>query len=219
MLIIGYPGVGKSSCCNMDSKFIDLESSNFIHQPGDTEWAKSYVNVALDLHSQGFIVFISSHYVVRDLLIDYCKKNSVPREFLLIIFPSLSLEDVWKKRIRERLERTTLEKDKRAYDRVLGHYVEDISSLINMPIGHLCPLNKGSLIKGAKTDHKLTGDESIEELLSTFDLAKYIKYILISNKLNNESVTNVYLDTVLHDWRDMDYDTRCPNQVFEDKVQ
>lgn len=76
-IIIGYQGIGKSSTVNkydfMGNKinsFIDLESSSFRLPDGSRhdDWYKYYINIALDLASQGHNVFISSHNTVREEL-------------------------------------------------------------------------------------------------------------------------------------------------------
>lgn len=69
MIIIGYPGIGKSTLAGKDHKFIDLESSNFkIEDERSEDWYKVYCKVAEDLSRQGYIVFVSSHLAVREAL-------------------------------------------------------------------------------------------------------------------------------------------------------
>lgn len=193
MLIIGYPGIGKSSCCNLDSRFIDLESSNFIHDLENLNWPKSYVNVALDLHRQGFIVFISSHYIVRDLLIEEFKKDkTLDSSSLLIIYPTMELKEIWQERIQKRLDKTHLEKDKRAYNRVLNFFDQDIASLANTPIGTPFPIDAYALRVGSgyKADHAIDYTAKIPEYLESFNLAFYIKWIIdhYSLKINDVNI-------------------------------
>lgn len=35
MIILGYPGIGKSTICRDNQKYIDLESSNFYDEYGN----------------------------------------------------------------------------------------------------------------------------------------------------------------------------------------
>ena len=90
MIIIGYQGVGKSTLANKDDKFIDLESSSFWVKGENGEivrsinWYEIYVNIAENLSKQGYVVFVSSHEVVRDQL-----QQSKERVFAL--YPDISL--------------------------------------------------------------------------------------------------------------------------------
>lgn len=74
MIIIGYPGIGKSSVAGIENGIIDLEShlfhksSNTINGSDDYNWAKRYCDVACDLSNQGFTVCVSSHEEVRNYL-------------------------------------------------------------------------------------------------------------------------------------------------------
>ena len=64
MIIIGFPGIGKSSVTRAydgdtnTTSYIDLESSNFVK---DDNWVEEYCNLAIDLDLQGYNVFVSSH--------------------------------------------------------------------------------------------------------------------------------------------------------------
>lgn len=53
MIICGYPGIGKSTLSKSNSKFIDLDSSNFRYYDGtrDSKWWQPYTNVAVGLHN------------------------------------------------------------------------------------------------------------------------------------------------------------------------
>ena len=67
-IIIGFPGIGKSTVAKGDTRFIDLESSTFMVDGQRSEdWYKIYVNVAIDLTKQ-YNVFISSHMAVQNYL-------------------------------------------------------------------------------------------------------------------------------------------------------
>lgn len=127
MIIIGYPGIGKSTLAGKDHKYIDLESSNFrINGERSEDWYKVYCKVAEDLSRQGYIVFVSCHPVVREAL-----RSS--GEIVAVIFPTVKKEE-WLARLRSRYEETNSYKDEMAYKRVRDHYDEDIVDLCGCDI-------------------------------------------------------------------------------------
>ena len=128
MIVIGYPGVGKSYFTKhhpSDIKVIDLESSCFVK---NDDWAKSYVNVAIDLSSQGNCVFISAHNPVRKELISRNRKD------VFAIYPSIEFKDKWLENLHDRYKKTkTTEeagKNYRAWDRAEDYYDKDINGLM-----------------------------------------------------------------------------------------
>ena len=60
-IIIGYPGVGKSTAASDYFNLIDLESSFFLKT--NPLWADEYYSLAFDLYKQGFKVCVSSHNI------------------------------------------------------------------------------------------------------------------------------------------------------------
>lgn len=123
MIIIGYPGIGKSTLAGKDHKYIDLESSNFkIDGERSKDWYKVYCKVAEDLSKQGYIVFVSCHSVVREMLRD-------SMEDVAVIFPAPSLGDEWTAKLKDRYEKTNSYKDKMAYERTKDYFYEDITDL------------------------------------------------------------------------------------------
>lgn len=46
MIVVGYPGIGKSTLCQHRENCIDLESSCF--DKSNKNWYKDYCNVAVD---------------------------------------------------------------------------------------------------------------------------------------------------------------------------
>lgn len=127
MIIIGYPGIGKSTLAGRDYKYIDLESSNFkINGEKSEDWYKVYCKIAEDLSRQGYIVFVSCHSVVREAL-----KSS--EENVAVAYPVGTLEKRWVTKLRDRYEKTNSEKDRMAYERARDHFIEDIASLFNYP--------------------------------------------------------------------------------------
>ena len=142
MIIIGYPGIGKSSISCRGTGCIDLESGNFFvdgKRPDD--WYKYYVQIAKHLSERGYTVFVSSHKVVRDEL------KATNTEDVAVCYPSIDIRELWLERLGERYERTGLEKDRRALLNAEQNYSSSISELyddavenrwINIP---LCTTN------------------------------------------------------------------------------
>ena len=132
MIIVGFPGIGKSSVCseqfNIDKSCIDLESSNFSKQPG---WEIDYVNVAMDLSRQGYIVFVSSHKEVRMALKSFAEPSSV-----LLVFPALELEDMWLERLRNRYQSTHSTKNYKALEYMLNNYKSAVNDMWQDQLPH-----------------------------------------------------------------------------------
>ena len=131
MIIIGYQGIGKSTLAGerlqFGPAFIDLESGNFwVDGKRAEDWYKPYCQIAEHLSEQGFVVFTSSHEVVRNQLM-----NSKERVF--IAFPSLELKDAWIEKLKTRWERTQLDKDYKAYMNALERYEDNIKELMDSP--------------------------------------------------------------------------------------
>ena len=120
MIVIGYPGIGKTSYVIRNVCAIDLESSCF---QKESNWAVSYCNVAIDLANQGFDVFVSSHDAVRKALI------ASGYDELFAIYPSIDMEKQWVTRLYNRYWETGLDKDLRSFERVETYYDADIAAL------------------------------------------------------------------------------------------
>lgn len=128
MIIVGYQGIGKSTLAGKNN-VIDLESGSFWNngtRPDD--WYIYYCQIAEHLSQQGYIVFTSSHEVVRNRL----KKYS--NEKVYIIYPSLRLHDEWINKLRERYNNSKLEKDYKALMNAEDRYYENIEELKNSGI-------------------------------------------------------------------------------------
>lgn len=120
MIILGYQGVGKSTLAGKDAKYIDLESSNFwVEGKRSEDWYKVYVNIAKNLSQQGYIVFMSSHKVIIEELINSCEE-------VTIAFPSKNLKDEWITKLGERYTHTYLDKDYKAYMNAYDRFTENI---------------------------------------------------------------------------------------------
>lgn len=128
MIIIGYQGIGKSTLSGKN-KCIDLESGNFWFYDLETyqkvrynDWYVPYCNIANHLSEQGYIVFTSSHEVVREEL----KKS---KEKIYVVFPSIKLKDKWIEKLEDRYNQTGLDKDYKALMNAKDRYEENISEL------------------------------------------------------------------------------------------
>lgn len=151
MIIVGYPGVGKSTLVEkyFGGKYIDLESSNFNALKNNEndliinigprydqipKWAKLYVRIALDLSRKGHEVFISSHEMVQRALLEEINE----RDHVVVVYPSLSLKSDWLRKLRERYQYYNawcsdeeMDVKKRALMRAIDHFDDDIEKLHN----------------------------------------------------------------------------------------
>lgn len=123
MIVIGYQGIGKSTLSGRDNKYIDLESGNFwVDGKRADDWYKPYCKIAEHLSQQGYIVFTSSHEVVRKQL-----ENS--SEIVALVYPSVELKDEWIEKLENRYKESGLEKDYKALMNAKDRYVENIREL------------------------------------------------------------------------------------------
>lgn len=124
MIVVGYPGIGKSTLAGRDYKYIDLESENFwIDGERAEDWYKPYCKIAEHLSEQGYIVFVSSHEVVRQYLVE----NS--RELVVLVYPSALLKSAWIDKLEQRYAKSGLEKDYKALMNIKYSYIENIREL------------------------------------------------------------------------------------------
>lgn len=124
MIIVGYQGIGKSTLAGRDHKYIDLESGNFfIDGKRANDWYKPYCKIAEHLSEQGYIVFVSSHEVVRQYLVD----NS--REPVVLVYPSIGLMNKWIDKLEKRYAESGLDKDYRALMNAKDKYIDNIREL------------------------------------------------------------------------------------------
>lgn len=127
MIFIGYQGIGKSTLAGKKAinKCIDLESGNFwVNGKRAEDWYVPYCNIALDLSSQGYNVFTSSHKEVREYL------GEVGGEKIAIIKPSYELKDEWIGRLKERYETSKLDKDFKAWKNAEDRYETNIEEMV-----------------------------------------------------------------------------------------
>ena len=141
-IICGYPGIGKSTLCRTNPRFIDLESSCFYKNKWTNfangeeiyakceDWYIGYVNLAIDLAKQGYLVCLSCHDVVRARLASICPKDID----VLVIMPGVEIKDVWLNRIRDRYYLSKDEKDKRALEHCEPALERDMEDAILSPL-------------------------------------------------------------------------------------
>lgn len=136
MIIIGYPGIGKTSLAGRYGQYIDLESCNWNNialkkEPG---WHISYCKVAEDLSRQGYKVFVSCHKEVQDYLV-----NS--EEFVVLCYPALDLKDLWIGRLLYRYEHDINNKNLMALENAINNYEKQIAALNDSLYQHKIVLN------------------------------------------------------------------------------
>lgn len=125
MIFVGYQGIGKSTLAKTEPYVIDLESGNFyVDGKRPDNWFKMYCNVAVHLSQQGYDVFVSSHQVVRDCLLEMQHNEN-----LYIVRPTHEIKDAWLERLRSRYQESGLEKDYRALMNAEDRYDENITEL------------------------------------------------------------------------------------------
>lgn len=125
MIIIGYPGIGKSTLAIVKYNVIDLESSLFRHLSDN--WYVFYVALAIELSNQGNVVFVSTHNDVIEELIRNNEKAGM-------IYPSLDLKDEWISKTGERLLAQPTLNNLRTYERVNECFDKDINYLRNIDL-------------------------------------------------------------------------------------
>ena len=137
MIVVGYQGIGKSTLAGRDYKYIDLESGNFwIDGKRADDWYKPYCKIAEHLSAQGYIVFTSSHEVVRQYLVE----NSI--EPVVLIYPSIELKNAWIDKLEKRYIKSGLEKDYKALMNAKYSYVDNIRELQESCIEYKLEINK-----------------------------------------------------------------------------
>lgn len=123
MIIIGYQGIGKSTLCKNNPRYIDFESSALkIFGRRPPNWQIPYCQMAIWLSQQGYVVFTSSHKEVREMLKD-CG------EYCIAIVPAQELEEEWIEKLRDRYRESGLEKDGNAYLNAVSRYQDNIAEI------------------------------------------------------------------------------------------
>ena len=133
MVIIGYPGIGKTTLVHAQTMYkiyIDLESSCFHTNKVPDNWQYYYIKTAIDLHNQGFRVFISSHISVREELHKAMCSGEIKRDDILIVHPDLELKDRWIEMLENRYKEDPSDKNERALQFAKEYYESSIKDLL-----------------------------------------------------------------------------------------
>lgn len=117
MIIIGYPGVGKSVAAEKFIQVIDFESHNAREHS-----TIAYCILAETLSKQGYIVCVSSHPDVINQLVE-------STEQIYICYPSIEQKDQWVSMLRHRYMDDNSKKNLRAMKRVANYFDEDIKNM------------------------------------------------------------------------------------------
>lgn len=133
MIIIGYQGVGKSSLCKTygrSLRYLDLESGLMKDPMNNNKrwdnWAEIYCNIALSLSGQDYMVFVSSHKAVQDILAN-------DKDEVIVVYPSKTIKDEWIKKLLERYKKTGLKKDELAWLDAKANFDSEIDVLEASP--------------------------------------------------------------------------------------
>lgn len=128
MILIGFPGVGKSTLAYHCDNVIDLESSLFnIDGEKIENWVIPYCNLARWLSHCGFTVCVSSHEEIRREL------ERKPGQRQVLIYPSLELKDKWIDKLKVRNDAAQNEKTRRSYEYVRDNYESAVNSMMRQP--------------------------------------------------------------------------------------
>lgn len=119
MVLLGYPGIGKTTLAKK-GLIVDLDSSCFF---GESNWVKKYCALIKEFNEGGTNVFASCHKKVREELtkseIDY-----------IVIIPSMALRDQWVGKLAKRYFASEEDADFRAWHRATIDFEADIEDLM-----------------------------------------------------------------------------------------
>lgn len=144
MIIIGFPGIGKSSVTRAydgetnTTGYIDLESSNFVK---DDNWVKEYCDLAIDLELQGYNVFVSSHKKVREYLAE--RQDILPD--IVEVFPSKEMRTEWLNRLESRYMKCKTAKNERALSYMRNNFDDAIDEMEHDAIIHKVRITKENM--------------------------------------------------------------------------
>ena len=150
MIIIGFPGIGKSSVTRAydgdtnTTGYIDLESSNFVK---DDSWVKEYCDLAIDLELQGYNVFVSSHKAVREYLAE--KQDIFPD--IMEVFPSKEMRTEWLNRLESRYMKCKTFKNERALNYMRNNFDTAVNEMERDAIVHKVRITKENMNDLKKT--------------------------------------------------------------------
>lgn len=133
MIILGYPGIGKSTAAKKMDKFIDIDSVFFRDRDDSAGWLggkkglNGYIWLLRKLNDDGKVVFGSTHKEVRERIL---KDEGIEKEDVVYICPKAEDKNAWISRLYNRWIDSTEMKDWYAYTRALKEYEKDIKSIL-----------------------------------------------------------------------------------------
>lgn len=206
MIIIGYPGVGKSTAMNMYSTImrgnygfantngglrdrliqnafipLDLESS-FFHDKESTEsWVKRYCECAITLSISGYTVFTSAHKEVQE----YFRIHAYGQTIALC-YPDRNIYEDWTILLKNRMKSTAAKKDEAAFLRCTEKFFVDIDEMKNdKAFDHI-------VVRGV-SNYRL--ESSLEMFLTYYETVKKNKGIGRLSFGNFDIILNTIKDT------------------------
>lgn len=171
MIIIGFPGIGKSSVTRAydgdtnTTGYIDLESSNFVK---DENWVKEYCDLAIDLELQGYKVFVSSHKKAREYLVD--KQDIFPD--VIEVFPLKELRTDWLNRLESRYMKCKTVKNERALNYMRNNFDIAVDEMEHDAIIHKVRITKKNMndLEKAMSDYWNNRNEWRIKYLNKLDI-------------------------------------------------
>ena len=135
MIIVGYPGIGKTwASRTTNGGIIDLDSVYFRDRDDDSGWLggekglRNYIWLIKTLHFYGKTVLISSHKEVREALL---AEKDINKKKICYICPDVPMKDAWLSRLYNRWISSTEKKDWFAYKRAIKNYENDVKDMIS----------------------------------------------------------------------------------------
>ena len=125
MIVSVYPVLGKTSICENNYKYIDLDSSLF--NDYNSFWYINYCRTAKILSDMGYIVFVSSH---KEVINEFIKWLG---EYVCIVRPDISTQLEHVDRLKERFDKTGSEKDYKAYEFMRDNFCDCVNESEHMP--------------------------------------------------------------------------------------
>lgn len=166
MIIIGYPGIGKSSLSTSATGYIDLDSSNFWrwedgNRVRDKNWYIAYCNIAVYLSKQGHKVFVCADEDVQKKLKEMSGSKDFKEEIIYCV-PALELKDKWVEKLENRYNESHSIEDLAALNHVGTSYEKDLEYIMNSGL----PVVKIRYM-----------DYSLEKLLNNYTCSSFFRTI------------------------------------------
>lgn len=135
MIIVGYPGIGKTwaSKCSFND-ILDIDSIYFRDRGSENGWLSdgkgldNYIWLLKTLNLQGKTVMASSHKEVRAKLLD---EKGIDKRDIVYICPDPTDKNAWLARLYNRWLDSTEMKDWYAYRRAIKNYELDTKDMIS----------------------------------------------------------------------------------------